>query len=917
MTKLALSSQHAGIVRASARFFNILINGEADGMLDSRIFARCVVDLARCRFGNRKIAVGEKEEGDLLELLFAITTKIRQDPSILSAWTHSGSESMESTVNGADKSPSRWIDFPLFYVLVEHVHKDGRTGDFARTGLLYLTDTASRSRELEKWMIESDLATLMASGLGALYSRLNPRLPARVSTGTVTATTDTQLPPPPLLPNLSTWYGDSEENLCPPDEFRTPVDAFLQYLLFWQDTVNHCQSAEVKDTLIDHFRLLFLQQVLYPSLLESSDVNGRSTAAVLTYLCQILEALDHPNLVAQVLEYLLATPPSRLLELHQRTHDHDGSTKDKKGHRSRDKRMSISRRKSLDALTALAQAKDDPSPTLFNVIDLLIMSLQSEYAPTVTASLRLITVIQQRHHHLTSAALLIQSMPMVEASSLYLDLPELNVRLKHLLQMAEVINGDEVEIDKSYQGILQDVLELLGNHRCLDQNQAMEPAQGFQTTSITPMQDDPLLASMNRLLANFFSNHPIINLALTEAFVSLATCPLTSLNGWLLLHCYQTDQPTEFVRCLHGLIDQIRHFRRQFAGWDTLVATERLRLNIVSAAQESESVERSSNRSTQASFKAGSNREEMIVKPSDSPLRHVQENEDVSSLPSPSPTSSPSRHRGKISQPPRRVKVPATSPGTQAPMTPPPKSSPSTSRDSSPAHRFYNQLPIRPRESSRSSPTTDTFDPFRSPNRGIVNNQGDEHEADELGGHPDDGTYNSKRNSDHARGDMRSSPPNMTTNRISTNNTTAGQHDSNEHCISTSPNHQQPSIISTKTQSPIAETISLSIESKPSPEPTTTSAGPTAKIFSHTEIQDKKQPQPLPNNENYRTISADNHRRHSHHQHQHQHRHHEGQENNTGETENILANAVILQEFILEIAATVQVRAWACGEVTM
>jgi hypothetical protein len=40
------------------------------------------------------------------------------------------------------------------------------------------------------------------------------------------------------------------------------MDAFLAYLMFWQDTFEHCKSIEVKDTLLDHFQVLFLQQLL-------------------------------------------------------------------------------------------------------------------------------------------------------------------------------------------------------------------------------------------------------------------------------------------------------------------------------------------------------------------------------------------------------------------------------------------------------------------------------------------------------------------------------------------------------------------------------------------------------------------------------------------------------------------------------
>lgn len=37
----------------------------------------------------------------------------------------------------------------------------------------------------------------------------------------------------------------------------------MSYLLFWQDTIDHCKSAEVNDTLLDHFQVLFLEQLLY------------------------------------------------------------------------------------------------------------------------------------------------------------------------------------------------------------------------------------------------------------------------------------------------------------------------------------------------------------------------------------------------------------------------------------------------------------------------------------------------------------------------------------------------------------------------------------------------------------------------------------------------------------------------------
>lgn len=41
------------------------------------------------------------------------------------------------------------------------------------------------------------------------------------------------------------------------------MEAFMSYLLFWQDTIDHCKSVEVNDTLLDHFQVLFLEQLLW------------------------------------------------------------------------------------------------------------------------------------------------------------------------------------------------------------------------------------------------------------------------------------------------------------------------------------------------------------------------------------------------------------------------------------------------------------------------------------------------------------------------------------------------------------------------------------------------------------------------------------------------------------------------------
>lgn len=173
VTKLALSYYDEDVLRSATLFFNTLIDAEVDGVVDNRLFARALVDLVR-----RSNQTSEETEGRLVELLFGIANNIRLQPTILPAWfvpriTPLGQDGESVAPSGAEfAGATRKDEFPLFYLLVDFVHSDGRSGDFARTGLLYLIETASRSKNLEKWLIESDLATLMAIGLGALYSQL-------------------------------------------------------------------------------------------------------------------------------------------------------------------------------------------------------------------------------------------------------------------------------------------------------------------------------------------------------------------------------------------------------------------------------------------------------------------------------------------------------------------------------------------------------------------------------------------------------------------------------------------------------------------------------------------------------------------------------------------------------------------------
>ena len=583
VSKLALSLEDIQVTVASIRFFHLLINGEAEGLLDSKLFARSLVELVRKTTGNTaQTGLSEQDEGHLIELLFSITTKIRLDPDVLPAWFYPERDRPE----GQDVTPpevafagaTRKDAFPLFYLLIQYVYHDGQVGDFARTGLLFLAETASKSKSLEKWMIESDLATIMASGLGALYSRLTRRLPGLRG--------DEKLPP---VIALSDFALPSSAIALSTSDFQHDLDAFLSYLNFWQDTLDHCASNEVTETLLDHFQVLFLQQLLYPSLLESSDVDGGSTSSVITYLYRILVALDHPTLVQRTLQYLLG---------HNRENFQEGSAAH---HRSK---MSLSRRKSLDHLTALAEAQDNLSPALFNLRDLIVMSLKSQQSETTTATLRLLSVILQKHHFhvrtsLFTTGTILENAPLWRMSTL-------NSQMSALFAFASDIARD-VDLNESYESVVKDVSLLLGGHSCSLHLAEIDSGASPPPKQYSIAQHCVLKREMSELLCTFFANETSTNLALTESIISLACCRLISQNGWFIPMFEAGDLTKEEPSSIHGiigsLVKQIRRWRSSFEDWDDLLAVQKQKL-LDEKDEESESPRLASTRSDRKAMEA-------------------------------------------------------------------------------------------------------------------------------------------------------------------------------------------------------------------------------------------------------------------------------------------------------------------------
>ncbi|KAH7125510.1 Retinoic acid induced 16-like protein-domain-containing protein [Dendryphion nanum] len=588
VSKIAATSHDEGMVRDAVAVYSALIDSEEEDFLENDVFAVSLMNFIGRTVGSGSIGVGEDTEADVVELLFGITTKIRLQPEILPVWFTSASADstgrlLNQKVDFAGVTQKE--DFPLCYQLIDHVHHEGRIGDFARTGLLYIFESASKSTTLEQWIVNSDLPTLMATGLGALYSQLSRKL------SILHPSDEAGLPISLKLSDYAEMLSNPQAESFFSEDFQGHMSTFLSYLAFWQDVLEHCRSSEVRVTLIDHFQVLFLQQLLYPSLLESSDIDGGSAVAVLTYLRRILDALDHPELIHMILNYLLALPeysPSSPITPRSPA--------------------AIRRRQSLMLLKSIEKEDEKMNPSLFNLVDLVLGSTDSRDPQTVIASLRLTSTILAKNHGYALGSII--KVISIHHKEPLRTIGALNAECNAYLSLATNFAGED-GLDEIYEAHLKDNLSLLENHRCSQQALALptSPLQspGFHDDKTDPkevrlhylMPEDPLFRSLLDQLSMFLTNDVETNFALTETILMLGICPQLRLEGWLSVDPadYHFLEPEEeapdlpddpyrdmyqasrlptweasaspfILACLQGLREQVEALRADIQDWD-------------------------------------------------------------------------------------------------------------------------------------------------------------------------------------------------------------------------------------------------------------------------------------------------------------------------------------------------------------
>ncbi|KAK9463779.1 Retinoic acid induced 16-like protein-domain-containing protein [Lipomyces oligophaga] len=392
--------------------------------------------------------------------------------------------------------------FPLFYFLLDFIHHEGKCGEFARTGILYIIECALPDTALEGWILKSDFGTLMASGLGAVYSQLSRRMLHAFQTQ--------------KQPKIVQMVNDSEykvrttikdfggANAIDLDENDEHLRAFLSYLEFWQDTQEHCASATIQTKLLEKFKILFLQQLLLPTLVESTDVFGSTVIiAVMTYLRAIFDCLHGRDVVTTLISVLMQTMT----------------------------------RKPIPNSPEL----NDERSMNFNLVSLITSGLESSSQQIVASALRLVSTLVRKHYpylldnvfQVTRLTKDKEFIPTVVPFNVY------SSEIEFFVTMIPSLDSADDMQSQSYDSYLRDTRNSIESHPFFPDfsilNDSDSNEQRLNLFSHTLNNDDKTLSDLLRLLSQFFVNSVEVNLVLTKVFVELASCGWVSLRSWMLV----------------------------------------------------------------------------------------------------------------------------------------------------------------------------------------------------------------------------------------------------------------------------------------------------------------------------------------------------------------------------------------------
>ncbi|KAI6028388.1 Retinoic acid induced 16-like protein-domain-containing protein [Pisolithus orientalis] len=574
-------------------------------------------------------------ELDLVNLLCILCSRIRTQRELLMIFFHDKhwyqSEPLTSeddfvTITSAPFSSNirkPEYEFLLFNYLLRFVHREGQIGDFARVGLLFLIDVAMSPGEpatrpaaednkagfssestpgeapsdpiadaalsLAEYIVDGDFSEVLAAGLGALQIHSPKGSDTSQDSGMLGDEVE-------AAHDQAIGLEDSDN----PD-FKCRLDHFLKLLEFLQDVVRRTLSrssadedlhasvlvgASIAQSTLDGIRRIFLENVLYPSILECSDADG-SAVAVMSYIDIMIRTLENGRLSDLLVDFLMSEDS-----------DIDVSTEAPLSLKSAavvDKQTKLQRHKSSAMMLLELEAPDSRRPSeyltsagRFTLRDLLSLNLRSRNSPTVAAAMQLLRTLLSQCCHVTTNGLMLV-IPDINATS-YPEPPtipptsslqsseedsdeetftypgvEADPKPTRLLPPSNYIQPDTTytthqrEVDlylalvtrldpsqsedtfsTGYDHYLRDALANVQYHPCSSVAFDEDPCDRMRRRHHLNV-NDPMVSTILECLRRFLANPPEMNISLTGVLAELAACPDRSIARWLT--CAMNDLP--------------------------------------------------------------------------------------------------------------------------------------------------------------------------------------------------------------------------------------------------------------------------------------------------------------------------------------------------------------------------------------
>jgi hypothetical protein len=457
---------------------------------------------------------------------------------------------------------------------------------------------AEAALSLAEYILDGDFSDVLGAGLGAVYSQLPSKLqvyaPAiaeenrgasmvlggcPVDDGEAKSQTD--------MRENSRTHGVEDSRTT---DFKTRLDHFLKLVEFLEDIFRRnvpkdsgldpstLVGTAVVNSILAAIRQTFLENVLYPSILECSDVDG-SAVAVMSYIEVMIRTLERGQLTDLLVNFLVSEDNDDVPKPRPWPHSTLtlGSTVPREAQNTEAQNKLRRRRSSammlleLEAPASTKQSGYFTSLGRFTLKDLLISNLRSKDQPTAAAALQLLNALLLYYSPLCVDKLLVvirdpmatsfpeptlnnkphaMSFDQVEDEDFVYpsevpDAPlppsfaqprttyfaherEVDLYLKLVSRLDPVYSGNN--FSTGYDRYICDAIQAIQKHGSFSLDVPQE-TQSQMKHRLDP--NDPILSAVLEWLRKLFSNSPEFNIALTGVLASLAHDPFRSLAGWL------------------------------------------------------------------------------------------------------------------------------------------------------------------------------------------------------------------------------------------------------------------------------------------------------------------------------------------------------------------------------------------------